>query len=56
MGAALLVGWIGVEVVSGWGVWIAAARYGADLPSRAGPTRDLLRGIRRAGNCPMVCG
>jgi len=46
--AALLVGWIGVEVVSGRGVWIAAARYGADLIRRAGPTRDLLRGIRRA--------
>lgn len=44
---ALLV-WIAIDAAVGRGPWTAAGRYAADLLGRAGPTRDLLRGIRRA--------
>ena len=43
-----LVGWIAVDLAAGRGLWIGAGRYFSGLLGRAGPTRDLLSGFRRA--------
>ncbi len=46
--AAALAVSIVVDVAAGWGAWQAVGRYIVDLTGRAGPTRDLTRGLRRA--------
>ncbi len=50
-GLALLA-WIAADAISGRGPWTAAGSYLADLAARAGPTRDLLGGLRKVAGRP----
>ena len=45
---AVLLGWIVLDVATGRGPWTATGKYAADLLGRAGPSRDLLKRLRRA--------